>query len=114
VSTNADAVQGSDRERAVDAHESELGIHKDEDTPVSPTPPVENPVEDEETGISPDAHTVAGDPETPPEPGPDIPDVGPSPEVPVGPPDVGPSPTRDPSLPPTSTPDEPNAMRSTQ
>jgi hypothetical protein len=33
------------------------------------------------------------DPFAPPEPvAPDIPDVGPSPDVPVGPPDVGPSP----------------------
>lgn len=39
--------------RAEDAYEGELGSGGKATSPVEPAPPVENPVEDKETGIAP-------------------------------------------------------------
>lgn len=55
MNTPAQGAKASDRERAVDAFEQELGPTDEKAEPVVPSPPVENPVEDEDTGIAPEA-----------------------------------------------------------
>lgn len=59
MSRDQEAATDSDRERAVNAYESELGTKEEESTAVAATHPVPNPVEDDDTGIVPDQATLA-------------------------------------------------------
>jgi hypothetical protein len=61
VSRDVKAAEDSDRERAVNAYESELGAKEEESTAVAATHPVANPVEDDDTGIVPTQATLATD-----------------------------------------------------
>ncbi len=60
MTTTGHDSEGSDRERAVDAYEKELGTTVANQESVATVRPAENPVEDNDTGIAPEP-----DPELP-------------------------------------------------